>query len=290
MTEEKHNKDFQDSLKCLPTDSGPEFSRAARLLAELLDSANVCASHGLKHALDVARLIERALACCPQPLSNGEKLERQLAALLHDADDRKLFPAHKDYQNAQTVLRAIGLDAAAEGRVIEMISWVSTSANGDRIPPAAEQDPSLLYARWADRLAAMGWTGAWRCWKYTLGVQRPLFTADTPRAFDENDLWARVATPERYAAYRGDSASMIDHYYDKLLHVGRFVTDNPFLIAEARRRSRPLVDIALIFGRTGTLPEGLYDKVAAEAEKESADSAHNPMQSNTTLQLSAGDF
>lgn len=248
----------------------PAYTRAVGALADLLRGANVCDSHGIKHALDVARLTERALACCPRPLTGDERLLRMLAALLHDADDRKFFPAHDDYQNARAVLRAAGLEAGAEARVIEMIGWVSTSTNGDRIPPAAAEDPSLLYPRWADRIAAVGWTGVWRCWKYTIGVERPLYTAETPRALSEDDLWARIATPERYAAYRGNSASMIDHYYDKLLHIGRFPTDNPFLEAEARMRSRPLVDIALEFGRTGALPEGLYDKAASEAEKESA--------------------
>lgn len=50
------------------------------------------------------------------------------------------------------------------------------------------------------------------------------------------------------------SDSMMDHYYDKLLHVAVFdpeVVKNSFLIEEAAKRVQPLVDVCLEFGRTG---------------------------------------
>jgi hypothetical protein len=126
----------------------------------------------------------------------------------------------------------------------------------------------MLYPRHADRIAASGWTGVERCWKYNTRAERPLYTKDTPRALDEKDLWARIATPERFAAYRGDSASMLDHYYDKLLHVTQFATENEFLTTEARRRMLPLLEVVLAFGQMGDLPEDLYARAAVESEKE----------------------
>ena len=42
----------------------------------------------------------------------------------------------------------------------------------------------------------------------------------TPRAKTEEELWA-IATPERFAAYVGASDSMVDHFYDKLLHLNQ---------------------------------------------------------------------
>lgn len=56
------------------------------------------------------------------------------------------------------------------------------------------------------------------------------------------------------------SASMMDHYYDKLLHVAVFdasVVKNDFLIDEASRRVQPLVDVCLEYGRTGQVPVDL---------------------------------
>lgn len=56
------------------------------------------------------------------------------------------------------------------------------------------------------------------------------------------------------------SKSMMDHYYDKLLHIAVFdpnVVQNSFLVEEAKRRVQPLVDVCLEFGRTGKVPEDL---------------------------------
>ena len=57
-----------------------------------------------------------------------------------------------------------------------------------------------------------------------------------------------------------DSASMMDHYYDKLLHISVFdknVVQNSYLIEEAARRVQPLVDVCLRFGETGVVPVDL---------------------------------
>jgi len=54
---------------------------------------------------------------------------------------------------------------------------------------------------------------------------------------------------------------MMDHFYDKLLHLGAVFEQHPELIKnewianEAKERMRPLVDMALEFGRTGVVPE-----------------------------------
>ena len=56
------------------------------------------------------------------------------------------------------------------------------------------------------------------------------------------------------------SNSMMDHYYDKLLHVAVFdaqVVQNSYLIEEAARRVQPLVDVCLEYGKTGKVPVNL---------------------------------
>ncbi len=253
---------------------------AAHALGALFTEAQVCESHGLAHALDVLRIVRRALRCCTYALTPAQRLAVQLAALLHDADDLKNFPESTGYQNARAVLAKLSAQLGGEQPeplpgdlvelVIRMIGWVSASTNHDAIPTEAGSAPWLLYPRYADRLTAVGWTGVYRCWKYTLGVARPLFTPETPRATSEEDLWERIATRDRYAAYHGVSPSMIDHYYDKLLHIGLplLELENAYLRGEAKRRSAPLVEVALTFGREGKLPDGMYEAARRAAEKE----------------------
>jgi hypothetical protein len=150
-----------------------------------------------------------------------------------------------------------------------MIGWVSCSANGDSVPAEAVSQPWLLYPRHADRLTAIGWTGVYRCWKYNRTIKSPPFVDSTARCATEEEVW-KVATPARYALYKGDSASMVDHFYDKLLHVGRFETDNQFLHDEARRRVEPLLEFVLKFGRTGTVDEADFERAKRLCDEECA--------------------
>lgn len=271
----------------LPAFRDPVYLAAEARLEALFARARVCESHGLAHARDVARLAGGALAALLEAVPEGEgpglapagaarpalpgeddQLDVLLTALWHDGDDRKFFPENADYRNAAEALAAVGLPRERVDRIVRMISWVSASANGDSVPPEAAERPWLLYPRHADRLSTTGWTGVYRCWKYNEKVGSPLYTAETPRAADEAALWEELATPERYAAYRGHSRSMIDHYYDKLLRLCRGPYDNPFLQGEAERRARPLVEVALLYGQTGGLPAGLFDLARIAAEKE----------------------
>jgi uncharacterized protein len=243
------------------------FDEAATALGRVLAEANVCPSHGIDHALDVAGIVSQALAACPRRLTDEERLERRLAALLHDADDRKFFPENDDYQNARSILDWVGCCRAAADRIVRMIGWVAASKNKGAVPPEAAEDPTLLYPRWADIAAGTGWGGVARCEQYNTTVARPRYLPCTACATSEADLWARVATPERYAAYTGDSASMVDHYYDKLLPYTWIETGNPFLDGEIARRREPLVRVALLFGRTGDLPAALTEQSVLAAER-----------------------
>ena len=50
---------------------------------------------------------------------------------------------------------------------------------------------------------------------------------------------------------------MMDHYYDKLLHVAKFdpaTVNSSYLVAEARRRVQPLVDVCIESGISGEAP------------------------------------
>lgn len=228
---------------------------ACLLLDALFAEHGVPASHGTEHARRVLTHAARALACA----AGVPKAERRAvlwAALLHDADDRKYFPASRDYANARAILRR--LDPAAEDRAVALIGYVAASQNRNAIPAEAGERPWVLYPRHADRLEALGWVGVVRAWEYTLERGRPLWTDATPKPTTGKDAWA-AASDERYAAYRGGSASMLDHYYDKLLPMSRAEeTGSSYFSAEYMRRQVPLLVVCLEH-TNGTLTDQLLD-------------------------------
>jgi len=60
---------------------------------------------------------------------------------------------------------------------------------------------------------------------------------------------------------------MIDHYYDKLLHIVETdveVTGNEWLVKEARKMSTPLVKVCLEFGKNGEVPDELIKQFVKE--------------------------
>lgn len=225
-----------------------------RLAKKILADARVDDSHGAHHALQVLAHAEEMLACEMPPLSHTQSLNVKLAALLHDLDDRKYFPKNKNYENARFVLDKVLPEAHDEHiTVLEMIKLVSTTSNGNAID--GEIAHWMFYPRFADRLEAIGPVGVERCLAYSQHKKRPLFTPNTMRPRSENELW-KVATAERFALYlaRKESDSFIDHFYDKLLHIGTLQAlgypTNPYVVREATLRHQYMVDYILSFDFT----------------------------------------
>ena len=92
----------------------------------------------------------------------------RLAALLHDADDRKYFDQHST--NANLIIEESVFEHTAKTQILsealEMISYVSASSNGNQIPERAINNPELLWVRYSDRLEAIGTIGMVRCYQY----------------------------------------------------------------------------------------------------------------------------
>jgi uncharacterized protein len=129
-----------------------------------------------------------------------------------------------------------------------MVNIVSSSKNGDTIPDDVVGQEWQLIPRYADRLEAIGVIGIERCYTYTMKKKMPLFLPTSPKPKTEEELW-QFASEERYKAYNGNSASMIDHYYDKLLRLSVFPIRNPFFDIECEKRRKPLIDFMLKYGR-----------------------------------------
>ena len=143
-----------------------------------------------------------------------------LGALLHDADDRKLFTT-ENYANARMILRQQGAVPELEERVIGVIKTVSFGG-GSVVPDTIEgkivQD--------ADRLDALGAIGAARTFAYGGSHGTPMHDPDCPPRLN--------MTPEEYRHHRGTS---VNHFYEKLFTLKDTMnTESAKRLAESRDR------------------------------------------------------
>ena len=133
--------------------------------------------HGFDHSMRVYR--NAMLIAESEP--EADRLIVALSALLHDADDYKLFQT-TDNANARRFLETEGADAETTGRICEVINSVSFSKNRGKHPETIEgrivQD--------ADRLDAIGAIGIARTFAFGGKHERSL-------------------------------ASSVDHFHEKLL-------------------------------------------------------------------------
>ena len=131
------------------TDTAIEYIR--RLFAENADG------HGLEHALRVYRTALHLAKSAPA----ADPLVVALGALLHDADDHKLF--HTEHNaNARRFLTEQGVDPETADRICGAINAVSFSQNRGKRPETIEGQ--LIQD--ADRLDAIGAVGIARTFAY----------------------------------------------------------------------------------------------------------------------------
>lgn len=198
--------------------------------------------HDMEHFLAVVNHVDEALKS--ELLDESTSQLVRLAALLHDVDDSKLFPDHHDNENARHLLQDILNDEDTD-KVLHMIDLVSCSHGGN----SDVENPYMALPRDADRLEAIGKIGIERCRSYTEHKKAPRHTDETPRVYSSDELW-KVATDDRFKHYTTGvkSESEIDHYYDKLLHIGKsrnLKSKNVYILAEAERRNQIMIDYVL---------------------------------------------
>jgi len=217
---------------------------------------NVSVCHGIEHAKKVLENAENALKVSLYELSPYQEKAILAAALLHDADDRKFFPTHTNNENLRLVLFDTPLEFIE--LVISMVNLVSSSKNGDSIPDFIIGQEWKLIPRYADRLEAIGLIGIERCYIYSKKAKMPLYLDDTPKPKTEEELWS-IATKERYNSYDGNSKSMIDHYYDKLLRLTFFPIHNKYFDEQCNIRRKPLIDFILMFGNNCSISNEMIE-------------------------------
>ena len=152
--------------------------------------------HDAQHSLRVWRT---ALQIARE--ESADLLVTQLAALLHDVDDRKLSPdTCEGKDNAVAFMRREGVADETIARVVAAIRTVSFSAGlaPDTLEGKIVQD--------ADRLDAMGAIGIARTFAFGGSRGRAIYDPEEPPA--------QGLSPAEYV--RRASAS-INHFYEKLL-------------------------------------------------------------------------
>tara|TARA_Y100000389_G_scaffold204442_1_gene256988 strand:- start:14208 stop:15008 length:801 start_codon:yes stop_codon:yes gene_type:complete len=220
----------------------------------LCDHNNVDRSHGVDHVRAVYEHIIRAIENNKKILDATIIMSLKLAAILHDADDHKYFPNSVYYDNAIQIMKTENISKKVINLAIKMIDNVSCSKNGNNIPRECLNKPWLLWVRWADQIEAGGKNGVIRCYEYNKHKKLPISCKTTPKPKNNKDI-LKYITKERFDCYKGNSNSMIDHYYDKLLYV--FM--NPplhlikckYLEEKYLQLAGPFIDVCLIYSKYG---------------------------------------
>lgn len=222
-------------------------------------------AHNMDHVSLVAQHVKDALMS-DENLREVQKAALYLAALLHGVDEEK-HRATESKPNARGFLRAC-LPADWDGAtgfielVVELIDIACALKNQSKAINAG--DEWKLIVRDARRAESIGYVGMSRCYAHNLqanqrGDNIPLFCPDTPRARTEDELW-EIATQQRFVAF-SESVSMIDHYYDELLHFGSCASRNPHLEHLMQDRLKVMISFLLQFGKSGTVDEESLDKL-----------------------------
>ena len=259
----KHYKKMVGGYKSLDKKYLKELDKIIKEVNETReDNKKIDESHGLHHGLIVCCNVSKALEHNSN-INDRQKLLVKLAALLHDIDDHKYFPDNHKFENARKILNnKRDIDNLTDNEIatiLLMIYLVSSSTHGDTMP--CDIPEWYFYPRYADRLEAVGIIGLERTYEYNLKKKQPLYTKETKRAENKDDLYDNIATVERYKQYSmpgSASKSMMDHIYDKLLRLGEFPIKNTYFKKECDSRIKPLVDFCLEFSKkyqTGELLE-----------------------------------
>lgn len=170
------------------------FANARGFLESLFEGDS--GGHDIWHTI---RVHDMAVAICRE--EGGDMGVVRLAALLHDADDRKLFGGN-GYANARRFMESEGIPAETQDEVIRIISQISFRGTDSVVPDTLEgrivQD--------ADRMDAIGAIGIARAFAYGGSRGRAMhIPGEEPRTGMD---------AEQYHANRGTT---VNHFYEKLL-------------------------------------------------------------------------
>ncbi len=190
------------------------FVRAREFVAGLFEGDS--SGHDIWHTV---RVHDLAVSICRS--EGGDMDVVRLAALLHDADDRKLF-GDTGYANARRFMASEGISEETAGRVVGIIEQVSFKGT-DSVTP---DSPEGRIVQDADRMDAIGAIGIARAFAYGGSRGRDMHV---PGEAPKTGMDA-----EAYGANKGTS---INHFHEKLLLLKDMMsTETAKAMAESRHR------------------------------------------------------
>ena len=176
---------------------------------------NEFSGHDYFHTVRVFKMATRLAK------SEGANLETvQLAAILHDVDDRKISPdTYKDQTNARSFLTSNGVDAITVESICRIIREISFGDND-----TAPTTPEGKCVQDADRLDAIGAIGIARAFAYGGNRGRHMYHPDIKPSLN--------MTKEEYVK---SESTTINHFHEKLFKLADLMnTETAIKIARDR--------------------------------------------------------
>ncbi len=212
--------------------------------------------HGADH---VERVYVLAMKLAEK--ENVSKEVIALAALLHDADDYKLFGEEnaKNLTNAKKIMRQNGVDEEMAQQVCDIISHMGYSKCLQGIRPHSIEGKIVSDA---DMLEAIGAVGTVRCLAYALDKCH----SGTDQIFDKN-VWPEVnLSAAEYKKANRKSDNFINHFFEKMLKLKDLMLSEAGK-KEAQIRHRFMLDFLYEFFRENDCPEWIAYLEAYEMKK-----------------------
>ncbi|MCL2037703.1 HD domain-containing protein [Candidatus Saccharibacteria bacterium] len=205
--------------------------KIAKSVQEIL--GNDQSGHGFDHVLRV-----RDLALDFAEVEGADKEIVELAALLHDVDDYKLFgkEAAKTLPNARRILTENNIDEETATKVLEIISTMGYGKSLEGIRPTTLEGQVVSDADMCDN----GARGILRPHAFGLAHRQVFFDRTIPPPSDSN------ISPEKYQASKKEH--VVQHYFNKLLRIHLILLTDAGR-AEGAKRYQTMVEFLRAFFR-----------------------------------------
>ncbi|MCT8975229.1 HD domain-containing protein [Clostridium sp. CX1] len=179
---------------------------------------NDYSGHDYYHSVRVYKL---ATHICREEKADLEIV--QLASLLHDVDDYKLFHGNPGTcSNAETFLRDNNIEDTKIKAICDIISSISFKGTGTQVP--ASKEGKIVQD--ADRLDAIGAIGIARTFAYGGSKNRALHI---PNEKPKGNM--------SFEEYSSSNGTTINHFYEKLLKLKDLMnTETAKRIAKSRHQ------------------------------------------------------
>ncbi|MBE6448212.1 MAG: HD domain-containing protein [Alphaproteobacteria bacterium] len=204
------------------------------------------------HSFDhVERVYKTAIDLCAKEDANMEVVA--ISALLHDADDYKLFGQEcaDKLTNAKRIMNECNVDSEVQQQVCLVIANMGYSKALKGIRPQTIEGKIVSDA---DMLDAIGANGIVRCMAFALArCETPIFNAEI---WPEPDMCA-----EEYKRPNRKSDNFINHFFEKLLKLKNMMMTDAGK-KEAEKRHKLMVSFLEAFFLENSLPQWvayLYD-------------------------------